>query len=119
MLGVMVVAAGCVVLAAGALFKGAPTAISQRCPGLPCSGFSPAPVTGAVVAGVTVGVTVGVIVGLLITGADFWPFAGKLMDGLAAGCVGLLSNGAPTAISQRCPGLPCSGFNPTELVTTG
>lgn len=80
MLGV-IVGAGCVVFAAGALFKGAPTAISQRCPGLPCSGFSPAPVTGAVVAGVTV----GVIVGLLITGADFWLFAGKLMDGLAAG----------------------------------
>ena len=33
-----------VVVFAGAEFNGAPTAISQRCPGWPCAGLSPAPV---------------------------------------------------------------------------
>jgi hypothetical protein len=49
-----------VVVVAGLLFKGSPTAISQRCPGCPCAGFIP----GAVL--VAVGTTVGVVV--VITG---------------------------------------------------
>jgi hypothetical protein len=41
-----IVGAGVVLIAGvavlpGGLFKGAPTAISQRCPGLPCSGLRP------------------------------------------------------------------------------
>ena len=40
-----------------------------------------------------------------------------------AAVVGLLSSGAPTAISQRCPGWPCAGFKApppgTGELTTG
>ena len=71
--------------------------MAQSCPGCPCGGFIP----GAVAAG---GVATGVCVGdgVLNVGAE-------VTAGAAAG--GELS-GAPTAISQRCPGWPCSGFMP-------
>ena len=46
-------------LAAGAEFRGAPTAISQRCPGWPCGGLVPADATGTVPAG-TAAVAVGI-----------------------------------------------------------
>ena len=83
---------------AGLLSKGAPTAISQRCPGLPCSGFKPFPAT--------------VLLFDIVTGACFVTVEGVCVTVAA----GLLSKGAPTAISQRCPGLPCSGLRPAAVV---
>ena len=88
---VVVTAAG----AAGLLFKGAPTAISQRWFGSPCGGFMPGAVF--VVVGTSFIVTCGcalTVVGCVATGA------------------GLLFKGAPTEISQRWPGCPCGGFIP-------
>ena len=70
--------------AAGLLFKGAPTAISQRWFGSPCGGFIP----GAV---------------FVVLGTSFMVICGCVLT--AVGCVatgaGLLFKGAPTAISQR------------------
>lgn len=92
--------------------KGAPTAMSQRWPGLPCSGFNPAPVITGVV-GLAAGVCVTVTgLGKVALGVMFTGEAGVLVT-----AAGLLSNGAPTAISQRCPGLPCSGFRPFPVAT--
>ena len=70
---------------AGLLFKGAPTAISQRWFGSPCGGFMP----GAVLVGV--GTCVVVTNGCAFTVAPVVVGAGA----------GLLFNGAPTDISQR------------------
>jgi len=77
-------------------FKGWPTAMEQSCPGWPCAGFS-FTVDGCVLAagiaapwaGTTTGVTVG----------------------CAAVFAGALLRGAPTLMSQRCPGWPCAGFS--------
>jgi hypothetical protein len=77
-----------VVVVAGLLFKGAPTAISHLCPGCPCGGFIP---------------------GAVLTAGE---------EVVTTGCVlaaGLLSNGAPTAISHLCPGCPCGGFIPAGV----
>jgi hypothetical protein len=59
-----------------------------------------------VFAGVTIGdvVTVGAG-GVIVVGAM-----------LFAGCCTGVLNGAPTGISQRCPGFPCSGFIPAAEV---
>ncbi len=75
--------------------------MAQSCPGSPCAGLSFPP-------GVRVGeLVMGFGEGEVITGADFtWDTCG-----VAVFCGGELS-GAPTEISQRCPGFPCSGFKP-------
>ena len=78
------VAAGVVVTVAGLLFKGAPTAISQRWFGSPCGGFIP----GAVFT--LFGTSVIVTCGCAFT----------VVPAVVAGA-GLLFKGAPTAISQR------------------
>ena len=84
--------------AAGLLFKGAPTAISQRWFGSPCGGFIP----GAVFVGVgTSFIVICGCCGVVLTA----------VGGVVAGA-GLLFNGAPTEISQRWPGCPCGGFIP-------
>ena len=95
------------------LFNGAPTAISQRCPGCPCAGLSPAPVaTGLAPAG-CMGVTANgltpdfngaAFTGLLPkTGLEptTWPEPDVVGDVVVVALTGLLSNGAPTAISHR------------------
>ena len=69
------------VLLVGAEFKGAPTAISQRCPGSPCLGFRPFAAVGVVVLAV-----VGFVVLVALAGVEF--------------------SGAPTAISHLWPGCP-------------
>lgn len=45
-------------------------------------------------------------------------FTGVIAAG-AAGWAGALFNGAPSAISQRCPGCPCGGFIPGAVEETG
>lgn len=79
--------------------KGAPTAKSQRWWGSPCAGFKAGfgPNDGAGAEGVVVA---GTGFGFKIDG----------VEGCATFCVGALSIGAPTAISQRWYGCPCSGF---------
>ena len=95
-------------------FKGCPTAIAQSCPGSPCGGLMPGGVDDLPccpsienvggVAGFEVGVEKeGVIAGALLV---------VLLIVVVAGVVvGSESNGAPTGISQRCPGSPWGGFN--------
>jgi hypothetical protein len=81
---------------AGALFNGAPTAISQRWPGLPCSGFNPAPVGGGVVAVTGVGGGIESDCDLLtVTGFCCACCGGTMLD------AGALFSGAPSGISQR------------------
>lgn len=85
---------------AGAEFKGAPTAISHRCPGWPWAGFIPGAVlvAGAATVGwMETGVAVGVVFTevVVLAGAEF--------------------NGAPTAISQRWPGWPWAGLSPAPV----
>jgi hypothetical protein len=90
------------------LFKGFPTGISQRWPGCPCGGFNP--VVGAMlVEGFERGFTSGHINGAGKPLIGFLDTGVIVVTGLTIvdGCVdGMLINGAPTAISQRCPGLP-------------
>ena len=81
--------AGAVDTVTGLLFKGAPTAISQRWPGSPCGGFMPGKVF--CVFGICFMVTCGCAFAVIIC--------------VCAG-TGLLFKGAPTAISQRWPGWP-------------
>ena len=103
--------------AAAAEFSGAPTAISQRWPGCPCGGFIPGAVTTgcAEAAGGcnNFGVPpVGAAVGVILN--DWLPEAWFGLMVIAGWLVILAAefSGAPTAISQRCPGCPCAGFIP-------
>ena len=71
-------------VAGGAEFNGAPTAISQRCPGCPCAGFNP-PVAGTaeemVVGAVVLDCKAGaVVIGVVFNGdafIDCMPESGK------------------------------------------
>lgn len=92
--------------------------MAQSCPGSPCGGLMPGGVddlpccpslenVGAAT-GVEGGAeNEGVIVGALLV---------VLLIVVVAGIVGSESNGAPTGISQRCPGSPCAGFNLPDVV---
>jgi hypothetical protein len=83
------------------LYNGAPTAISHRCPGSPCFGLSlgePADFN----IGVAAAAEPVFIVGVAAAEPVF-------IDGVAA--AGAEFNGAPTAISHRCPGSPCFGLS--------
>lgn len=86
-----------------ALFKGAPTAISQRWPGSPCLGFIPVAVDEFELSFIGLG-----FICVVVT-------AGELLEFV----VGDELSGAPTAISQRWPGSPCFGLSaePDEAVT--
>jgi hypothetical protein len=86
-------------------FRGAPTAIAQSCPGWPCGGFIP----GAVTAGVEEGtVVIGVAEGEAMEGAEVITGAVDMPAGEEgdAGTAGAELRGAPTLMSQRCPGWP-------------
>lgn len=106
----VVVVAGVV----GLLLSGAPTAISQRWPGCPCAGFMPGAVLLATVL-VAAGIVAAGLEGNVVVTAGWLVVTapGVVLT------VGWLFNGAPTAISQRWPGLPCSGFNAPVLPVTG
>ena len=92
-------------LAVPAELSGWPTGMSQRWPGCPCGGFIP----GAVAAGVDDVTGLG-------TTAAFPEFAGGLLKTmlfpLLPAALGADDKGAPTAMSQRCPGCPCGGLVP-------
>jgi hypothetical protein len=95
----------------GLLSKGFPTAISQRWPGWPCRGFNPLIGTadGVMAAGFEAVCTSGPINGAREVPVGFVEAGVPDVTGLAivdGDVIGLLLNGAPTAISQRCPGLP-------------
>ncbi len=89
--------------------KGAPTAISHLWPSCPCGGFIPGAVgvagcaDGFNIAGVAAGEA-----GVWLTVTAF-PGCGEI-GGVAA--FGGELKGAPTWMSQRCPGCPCAGFMP-------
>jgi hypothetical protein len=96
---------GVPVTTVGLLFNGAPTAISQRCPGSPWAGFIP-------------GATAVVATGCAILSEEMFIGVVPLVAGSGAG---LLFKGAPTEMSQRWPGSPWAGFIPaaTGVVAAG
>ena len=97
---VLVVAIGEVVdLAAGGLFKGCPTAMSQRCPGLPWAGLRPDAVVDVALTGLAWIAGVEVATGLTAGGAVAAGFNAEVFKTLA-----VAGMGEPTATSQRWPG---------------
>ena len=87
--------------------------MSQRWPGWPWAGFMPGAtaVGGAVAVGATVPDVGGGTVTVVLR-------RGAVVAAVAPLAAGLLSKGAPTAISQRWPGWPWGGFMPGAVVTT-
>jgi len=97
-------------------FNGAPTAISQRCPGWPCGGFIPEGVFAVAVLVVFAGTELSEAPTAI---SHLWPGCpcGGFIPSLAVidvatgfSFAGAEFNGAPTATEQECPGLPCGGF---------